>query len=147
MKNSEEKVKDKLLAMLERVVEDPLFLPDEWENLFGKASVMRAMAIVSKLRGRPADEEEVKREAAEYSPMSPEEKVMMRDWLNVEIDKDTMKACHGTLMNWCEDCAPAGYDGLGWCGAVVSRETMAEFKAEIAQRAGIALVAGDSIID
>lgn len=84
----EERVKAKLLEVLERVIDDPLLVPEEWKTLFGEASVMRAMSIVAKLKDRPADDKKTKQEAHVDEPLTLEEKRMWRDHLTYEIERE-----------------------------------------------------------
>lgn len=79
MSEIEARVKDKLLEMIERVVDDPSIVPDEWKLYFGEASIMRAMAIVSKLKGRPADDAATVSDGA--TGLDPQETQMLVEWL------------------------------------------------------------------
>lgn len=103
MANKEEKIKEKMLDALERAIEDPHLIDDkEWSRLFGAASLARAMSIVSKLKGRPADEQETLDENA--SGLTPEEEEMWAAGLLHEIVKREQIKCHGTYGQCCEHC-------------------------------------------
>lgn len=106
MATKEEKIKDKMLALLERAIDDPhLIEPAEWSKLFGSASIARAMSIVSKLKGRPAEERATLEDGSDG--LTLEEAIMWRDWLTLEeVPKLTQLKCHGTYGDWCDSCRP-----------------------------------------
>lgn len=91
LSESEYQVKEKLAAMIERVVDDPSLMPEEWSTFFGGLSVVKAMQIVARLRSRPADEKPEPGSDIEHAPGgfgSLEEKRMLRDYLDCEIEKE-----------------------------------------------------------
>lgn len=79
MSEIEARVKEKLLEMIERVCDDPSIVPEEWKLYFGEASIMRAMAIVSKLKGRPADDAATLEDGA--TGLDKDEREMLIEWL------------------------------------------------------------------
>lgn len=102
MANKEEKIKQKMLDALERAIEDPHLIDDkEWSRLFGAASLARAMAIVSKLKGRPADDKATLEDR--HSPLTDEEKKMLRAW---SVEGIKCKQC-GTYLEESIDEPPA----------------------------------------
>lgn len=102
----EEKIKEKMLDTLERAIDDPHLIDDkEWSRLFGAASLARAMSIVSKLKGRPADEAATRGDS--HSGLTLEEAEMWAAWLiEEEIPHLRQMKCHGTYGQYCEHCQP-----------------------------------------
>lgn len=99
--NKEEKIKDKMLDALERAIEDPHLIDDkEWSRLFGAASLARAMSIVSKLKGRPADDAATI--AENHEPLSKEESAMFAAWLEEGV---RCPSCSALVVRDGEACA------------------------------------------
>ena len=78
----ETRIKEKMLALLEEIVDNPNphGKPEEWGVYFGDAPVFRVLSILSKIGPRPSAEIEV--EMSEAKTLTTEEKNILIDWLS-----------------------------------------------------------------